>query len=79
MTVLDPIRYGAADIEEREIRALSAKVRAWVGDSSKRGGSPLGYRLFIACRDTLDSAIESVGQLTMASNAIDEYERFKGR
>jgi hypothetical protein len=80
MTVLDPIRYGAVDIERGEILALVTKVQAWLDDPSKRLGSPLGYCLFVACRDTLGSAIESVGQLTRSTNTNDSRAaRFKSR
>jgi hypothetical protein len=39
----------------------------------------LGRCLFVSCRDALDSAIESLGELRQAAVAIDEYKRLRAR
>jgi hypothetical protein len=79
MIALGPISGGFADTANQEVNELRRRVRAWMDDPSNRSGSPLGRCLFVSCRDALDSAIESLGELRQAAVAIDEYERLRAR
>jgi hypothetical protein len=79
MTALGSISGGFADTANQEANELRRRLRAWMDDPSNRSGSPLGRCLFVSCRDALDSAIESLGELRQAAVAIDEYEWLRTR